>query len=73
MNHNIIPPNFFKPTLILVPKFCHIFLTLVVKFGASIEDTLGEIIGNVAWKLENVVTTLNRTINNISIIFSYYF
>ncbi len=37
----------------------------------QIPNTLGEINGNVAWKLENVVTTLNKIIDNISIIFSY--
>ncbi len=51
----------------------HIFLTFVLEFGVSIPNILGEINGNVAWKLENVVTTLNKTINNISSIFSYYF
>ena len=50
-----------------------IFLTFMVKFGVNIPNTSGEINGNVAWKLENVVTTLNKTINNISTIFSYYF
>ncbi len=35
-------------------------------FGVNIQNTLGEINGNVAWKLENVVTTLNKTINNIT-------
>ncbi len=67
MIHNIIPPMFFKPTLILVPK------VFVVEFDVHIPNNSGEIYGNVAWKLENVVTTLNRTINNISIIFSSYF
>ncbi len=64
MIHNIIPPNFLKPTLTLVPKVSHIFLTLVVKFGVNIPNTLGDINGNVAQKLENVVTTLNKAINN---------
>ncbi len=41
----------------------------MVKVGVSIPNTLGEINGNAAWKLENVVTTLNKTINNISTIF----
>ncbi len=62
MIHNIITPIFFKPTVILVPKV-PFFLTIVVKFGVKIPNTLGEINGNVAWKLENVVTTLNKTIN----------
>ncbi len=52
-------------------KFSRIFLTFVVKFGVNISNTLGEINRNVAWKLENVVTTLNKTINNMNIIFSY--
>ena len=38
-----------------------------------IPNTVGETNGNVDWKLENVVTTLNRTIKNISTIFSNYF
>ncbi len=71
MIHNIIPPNFFKPTVILVPKVSHIFLTFVVKFGVNIPNTYEEISGNVAWKSENVVTIL--TINYISSISSYYF
>ncbi len=54
MIHNIILKNFFKP--FWYQKFSHIFLTFVVKFGVSIPNTLGEINGNVAWKLENVVT-----------------
>ena len=37
-----------------------------MKFGVNIPNTLGEINGNVAWKLENVVTTLNKTISNIN-------
>ncbi len=39
----------------------------------NIPNTLEEINGNVAWKLENVVTTLNKTINNTSTLFSYNF
>ncbi len=45
----------------------------MVKFGVNILNTLGAINGNDAWKLENVVTTLNKTINNISTFFPYYF
>ncbi len=33
----------------------NIFLTFVVTFGVNIPNTLGEINGNVAWKLENVM------------------
>ena len=55
MIHNIISPIFFKPTVILVPKVSYIFLTFMVKFGVSIPNTLGEIYGNVAFKLENMV------------------
>ncbi len=40
----------------------------MVKFGVKIPNTVGKINGNVAWKLENVVTTLNKTINNIDTI-----
>ena len=40
----------------------------MVNFSVNTQNTLGEINGNVAWKLENVVTTLNKTINNISTI-----
>ncbi len=35
-----------------------------MKFGVNIQNTLGDINGNVAWKLENVVNALNKT-NNI--------
>ena len=45
----------------------------MVKFGLSTPNTLGEISGNVTWKLENVVTTLNKSISNVSTIFSYNF
>ncbi len=63
-------PHFFSnPLWFWYQKFNHIFMTLVVKFGVHIPNTLGEINGNVAWKLENVVTTQNKTINNISIFF----
>ena len=69
-------PQFFsKP---LSKKFTHI-LTFVLKFGVSncIPNTLGEINRNFAWKLENVVTTLSKTINNnniyVSTICSDYF
>ncbi len=75
MIHNIIPPPqffFFKPTLILIPKLCHICLTFVVKFDVHIPNNLEETNRNVAWKLENVVTTLNKTISSVRIIFSYY-
>ncbi len=30
-----LPPIFFKPTVIFYQKFCHIFLTFVVKFGMN--------------------------------------
>ncbi len=43
-----------------------------MKFGVNIPNTSGEINENVVWKLESVVTTLNKIINNISTFFSYY-
>ena len=64
MIHNIIPQIVFKPTLILVPKVQSYFPDFCAKFGVNIPNTLGVINGNVAWKLENVVTTLNKTKNN---------
>ncbi len=75
IHHIIPPPNLFSnPLWFWYQKFSHIFLTFAVKFGVNIPNTLGEGINrNVAWKLENVVTTLNKTINIISRIFSYYF
>ena len=60
MIYNIIPPILFKPTLIWYKKFSHIFLSFVLRFGVSIPNTLGETNGNVAWKLENVVTALKK-------------
>ena len=68
-------PFFFfsSPPWFWYQKFSHIFLTFVLKFGVNIPNTSGEINVNIAWKLENVVTTLNKAINNISTIFSYYF
>ncbi len=71
--HHPPPQLFSNPLGFWYQKFCHIFLTFVVKFGVNSPNTLGEINRNVAWKLENVVTTLNKTINNIRMIFSYYF
>ena len=74
MIHNIITELFSNPLRIWYQKFSHIFVfTSVVKFGMNVTNTSGEINGNVAWKLENVATTLNKTINNISTMFSYYF
>ena len=70
MIHNIIPQ--FISLRFWYHKFGHIFLVPVVKFDVNIPKTSGEIDRNVAWKLENVVTTLNKTIYNISTIFSYY-
>ncbi len=54
-------------------KFSYIFWTVVVKFCVNIQNTLVDINRNVAWKLENMITTLYKTINNISTIYSYYF
>ncbi len=51
MIHNIIPQFFSNPLSFWYQKFSHIFLTFVVKFGLNIPNTLGEINGNVAWKL----------------------
>ena len=82
MIHNIITHPFFfsnhpwffsNHPWFWYQRFCHIFLTFVLKFGVNIPNTLGEINRNVAWKLESVITTLNKTINNKSTIFSYYF
>ena len=67
------PPFFSNPLWFWYQQFCHIFLTFVLNFGADVPNTLGEINRNVAWKLETVVTTLNKTINNVSTIFSLYF
>ena len=39
-----------------------------MKISVSITNISGEINGNVAWKLESVVTALNKAINNISTI-----
>ena len=64
---------FSNPLRFSYQKFSHIFLTFVMTFGVNIQNTLGEISEKIAWKLEQVVTTLNKTINNISSIFSYYF
>ncbi len=64
-------PIFFQTYSDLVAKVLSYFPDFVLKFGVSIPNTLGKINGNDAWKLENVVTTLNKTINNISAIFSY--
>ena len=44
-----------------------------MRLGVNIPNTLEEINVNVAWKLENMVTTLNKTIPKISTTFSYYF
>ncbi len=67
------PLIFFSNLLWYWYQKFYIFLTFVVKFDVHFPNNLGEINGNVAWKLEHVVTTLNKTINNISIIFYYYF
>ncbi len=42
-----------------------------MKFTVNIPNTLGEINGNVVWKLENVATTLNEIIHKISTILPY--
>ncbi len=69
MIHNITPTHFFQTHSDVVGFFSD----LCVEIWLSIPNTLVEINmdGNVAWKLENMVTTLNKTINNISTIFSY--
>ncbi len=58
---------------ILVPYLAHIFLIHILNFGVPKLGIYGEIIKNVSNKYQSVVTTLNKTINNKSIIFSYYF
>ncbi len=44
-------------------------MTFVVKFGVNIQNTREDINENVGCKLENVVTTPKKTINNISTTF----
>ncbi len=51
----------------------HIFLIHILKFGFPKLGIYEDIIKNVLDKKQSVVTTLNKTINNISVIFSYYF
>ncbi len=51
----------------------YIFLIHILKFGIPNLGIYEEIIKNVSNKYLSVVTTLNKTINNISVIFSYYF
>ena len=60
MIHKIIPPLLFQTHSDFGTKKLSnvIFLTFVVKFSVRIPDTLGKNNGNVAWKLEKVVTTL---------------
>ena len=64
------PPFLFQTHCDFSTQSSVIFFWLLWwNFGVNILITLGEINGNVAWKLENVVTTLEET-NNISTIFS---
>ncbi len=55
-------PIFCQKYYILVPKVESYFLTYVMKFGLKIPCNLGEIVVNLAWKWDNAVTTLNKTI-----------
>ncbi len=51
----------------------YIYLIHILKFGVPKLGIYEEIIKNVSNNYQSVVTTLNKTINNISVIFSYYF
>ncbi len=70
--HNIIPNFFSNIWRFWYQKLSHIYKTLVVKFHVHIPCSLEEISENLPWKLESVVTTLNKTISNIKIDFSNY-
>ena len=61
MIHKLHHPaiSFSKILWFWFQKLSHIFPSYVVKLGAKIPCGLGEI--NDAWKLERVVTTLNKT------------
>ena len=48
-------------------------LTYVVKFGVNIPCTAVEINRKIAWKFENVVTTQNKTMNNILSMILYHY
>ncbi len=50
----------------------NIFLIHILKFGVPKSGIYQEIIKNVSNNQQSVVTTLNKMINNISVIFSYY-
>ncbi len=55
-------------------KMIHIFLIHILKFGRVPKLSIyKEIIKNVSNNNKSVVTTLNKTLNNISGIFPYYF
>ncbi len=51
----------------------HIFLTHILTFGVPKLGIYEEIIKDVSNNKQSGVTTLNKTINNIRVIFSYYF
>jgi len=66
-------PKFFKTNFDFGTKswvilFWDMWWNFVWKF-----HVVGEVNGNVTWKLGKVVTTQNKTISNISMIFSPYF
>ncbi len=68
--HSLIPPIFSNMWRFWYQKLSHIQKALCVKFYAQSRCSLGEISENPAWKLENVVSTIYKTISNINIVFS---
>ncbi len=68
--HSLIPQLFSNIQRFCYQKLSHIQKAFCVKFYAQSRYSLGEIGEKPSWKLENVVSTIQKTISNISIVFS---